>query len=56
MKLALTYNGKVVQIEETAFPVHPSMKWVIIPEDVEVSAGDTFDGAEFGKEPEEDEE
>ena len=56
MKLALTYNGKVVQIEESAFPVHPSMKWVIIPEDATVEVGGAFDGVEFGKEPEEDEE
>ena len=55
MQLALTYNGKVVQIEETAFPAHPSMKWVIIPEEAGVAVGDTFDGVEFGKEPQEEE-
>lgn len=41
---ALIYEGKVVQIAEDRFDVHPSMSWVTIPENDSVDVGYWYDG------------
>jgi|TARA_R100000482_G_scaffold13602_1_gene4056 hypothetical protein len=43
---ALILNGKVVEIAETEFEVHPSMTWVDATADAEV--GGSWDGSSFG--------
>lgn len=43
---ALILNGKVVQLSEATFEVHPSMSWVDATEAAEV--GSTWDGSNFG--------
>ena len=42
---ALIFNGKVVDLVETEFEVHPSMTWVDATDDAEV--GGTWDGSVF---------
>ena len=43
---ALIFEGKVVDLVETQFEVHPSMTWVDATDDTEV--GGTWDGTSFG--------
>ena len=42
---ALTHDGKVVDIKEQPFEVHPSMKWVDCPDDIKI--GFLYDGKTF---------
>tara|TARA_R100000234_G_C4971011_1_gene166209 strand:+ start:678 stop:1025 length:348 start_codon:yes stop_codon:yes gene_type:complete len=43
---ALIFEGKVVDIQEKEFEVHPSMTWVDATEDTEFHG--TWDGSKFG--------
>ena len=43
---ALILNGKVVDLVETEFEVHPSMTWVDATDEAEV--GGSWDGSSFG--------
>lgn len=43
---ALIFEGKVVDIQEKEFEVHPSMTWVDATEDTEFHG--TWDGTSFG--------
>ena len=45
---ALIFEGKVADLVETQFEVHPSMTWVDATDDTEV--GGTWDGTSFGLE------
>jgi hypothetical protein len=42
---ALVLNGKVVQVEQQAFEVHPSLVWVDCPDNV--VAGWSYENGQF---------
>jgi hypothetical protein len=43
---ALIFNGKVIELSETEFDVHPSMVWVDATDATEL--GGSWDGVSFG--------
>jgi hypothetical protein len=50
MMKALVFQGKVVEVRQETFPVHPSMQWVDCDETV--NCGDLYQNGQFIK-PEE---
>lgn len=49
---ALTFKGKVAQIEAAAFPVHSALAWVDIGANPQgIAAGWSYDGAVFTAPP-----
>ena len=48
---ALIFNGTVIQIEATPFPVHPSLTWEPIPAGQTVEVGYTFANGTFTAPP-----
>jgi hypothetical protein len=44
---ALIYQGKVIQLEEEAFPVAAGLSWVETSEENEVKCGDVYSGSVF---------
>ena len=48
---ALIFNGTVIQIEATPFPVHPSLTWEPIPAGQTVEVGYTFANGVFTAPP-----
>ena len=48
---ALIFNGTVIQIEATTFPVHPDLAWVTIPSGTTVAVGWTYASGTFTAPP-----
>ena len=48
---ALVFNGLVIQVEITTFPVHSSFEWVPIPNGVTVEVGYTYANGVFSAPP-----
>ena len=46
---ALVHNGEVLQIELNEFPVHPSLEWVDVQEDVQI--GWIYEDGQFYQPP-----
>ncbi len=48
---ALILRNQVVQVTDTAFPVHPELHWIDIPPGVPVAAGWIYTGSSFVEPP-----
>ena len=48
---ALVFNGTVIQVETTPFPVHPSLTWEPIPAGQTVAVGYSFANGTFSAPP-----
>lgn len=48
---ALIFNGRVIQIEASTFPVHSALEWVAIPSGTTVAVGWTYASGTFTAPP-----
>ncbi|OYV64911.1 MAG: hypothetical protein B7X09_05185, partial [Acidiphilium sp. 21-66-27] len=48
---ALIFNGTVIQIEASTFPVHSALEWVAIPSGTNVAVGWTYASGTFTAPP-----